>query len=150
MAFSTKEQYRNNVHGVLDKTPDDDTIVNDRIAEADKQLKVDLINYIPQTWTSLTDITDEGTKNVISKLSQYKTCELCIMYAYTKRGTSEDEVIDYKEWKAKYDDLINKIKSGDIILIVNSVVVNAVSPSLVSRTTSIFGTERYGGVSDAD
>lgn len=121
--YSTITQLRENVLRIEAGSFDDNAVIR-RIAQADAMLEVDLSNMV--------DFTDmpivPNTPDYINKLSQYKTAELCLVALFSaKRMVLEPS--DWEYWKKLYDDLLNKILSGDI--------------KIASLGTSEFGTSNF-------
>lgn len=107
MAYSTVAQLRANIKGATE-TNIDDTIVTDRIANAD--------NEIESLLSSVIDFTlIVTTPDFINLLSQWKTCELSLVYLHgAKREALTVSDVDY--WMKKFDALIAKILNGEIPL----------------------------------
>jgi hypothetical protein len=86
-----------------------DIIVTARIVEADKIVEADLSKIIDFSLIVTTPI-------FINLLSQYKTCEKCLVWLYSrKRKGKEDDDIQY--WIDQYKILLEKILDGEVELV---------------------------------
>lgn len=123
MAYSTVAQLRNNVTKA-DSSEITDPNVDDRIAEADKEVEQDLANWID--FTLVPAIGDSpATPDFINKLSQYKTAELVLIKLFGAKRAA-DEVSDIQYWEKKYSNpdpasgetigLLERITAGGIPL----------------------------------
>jgi len=111
MAFSTSAQLRTNVPRItVVVMPDVD--VDERIADADKIVRVDLGNIIDFT---LVIDTPAGCSNYINKLSQYKTAERSLVAKQSAKRMME-EITDWQYWQDEYKILLESILAGEVDL----------------------------------
>lgn len=111
MAYSTETELTSNVK-LLIKTFTDaaelTSFATERIALADKIVKVDLAKYV-----SFNDVPDDNTTPVINLLSQYKAAEMSLRRVVgAKRRTKEND--DVSEWRMMYEQLRDRIIDNDI------------------------------------
>ena len=105
--YSTVAQLRANIKGATE-TNISDASVTDRITNADNVVESDLSAIIDFTLI----VT---TPKFINLLSQYKTCELCLVYLHgAKREALTVSDVDY--WMKKYDALLKKVLDGEVVL----------------------------------
>ena len=109
MAYSTITELRNNIVK-LTVTEMADAQVTPRIAEADKCVKTDLGRVVD--FTLVTD-TPTGCPVPINQLSQYKTCELSLVFKYSAKRMDMEQT-DYMYWQKAYNDLLARILAGEV------------------------------------
>lgn len=113
MAYSTLAELRGKLKQ-LTITMQSDATVTANILEADKEIKTDLAGIIDFDLVPA-DSTDSTFPIFLNTLSKWKTCEICLVYQYSvKRETTQVDDISY--YRDKYDDLIQRIRDGFIIL----------------------------------
>ena len=113
MAYSSVAQLRANQVS-LDSDTIDDTAVDTRIVEADKKIRSDLKKVIDFSLITV-DYTDSNFPEFLNILSQYKTAELSIVYAYGAKRSIEEET-DRQYWAREYNDLKGEILNDETVL----------------------------------
>lgn len=111
MAYSTTTELQNNVK-IIENTftgaGEAVAFSTERIALADKIVKVDLSKYV-----DFSSVPDDETTNVINLLSQYKAAEMSLLRIVgLKRRDKEND--DISTWQYLYNSLLDKIKSGEL------------------------------------
>jgi hypothetical protein len=158
MSFSTVDQARYNLGQVLedltrdsmmDPTVKIQQIIENRIGEADKEVKALLSPYIPPeiliTWVDILDV-NAYSRDTVNLLSQYKTCELSLVHLYPNKQGGEDRKVDILYWQRLFNTLLEMIKTGSIIMYYPEDAVNVVTPSISTKEQTTFGEADYGGV----
>lgn len=109
--YSTIDELRaNGSNFSLAHSPDlIDVIVTERIIEADKIVESDLSKIIDFSLIVV-------TPNFINLLSQYKTCEKCLIWLYSRKRKGEGND-DIQYWIDQYNILKNQILEGEIELV---------------------------------
>ena len=146
MAYSTETELRNNLSvATADRIAS--IVVTTRIAQADLRIKADLSKII--------DFDEIGTTpTFINLLSQYKTAELCLVYAYgTKRKADEQTDIDY--WKKEYNNLIDMINNDEVELVDGDGTSISTGHQTFTNTAKnniepALGIDKYGDFIDKD
>lgn len=133
MSYSTIAELRAN-SSLLTLGNIADADVTNRITQADNIIESDLSNYIDFTLITT-------TPKYINLLSQYKTCELCLVYLYAATRKAEDSS-DIEYWKNNYNLLLQKIIDGAIILTDGSGVS-------IAKGTSTFSNNAKEGIKPA-
>lgn len=111
MAFSSIAELRGNiVKFTIAEIAD--ALVTDRIAAADKCVRSNLSGVID---FSLVTDTPAGCPIPMNLLSQYKTCELSLVFKYSAKRMALEQT-DYQYWQKLYNDLLAKIMSGEVDL----------------------------------
>ncbi len=126
MAFCTEDQVRA-CNDKLTSTDIDDTVVENRITEADSTIIVDLSGVASET-----ELLALGAANkVLNLLSTWKSVELCLVRLFGD-ARQADQVSDVTYWRAKYNDLVKRLISGDISL---STTTSPVSVPIATSST---------------
>jgi hypothetical protein len=127
--YSTTAQLRNNCQNLTTAVISDVQVLT-RIAMADNTIETDLSKVADFTLMPVTII------DTINLLSQYKTAELSLVYAYSAKRLKDSES-DINYWKKLYDDLIAKILAGEISL------------GVIAKTIFAYSNESRDGVTPA-
>jgi len=142
MAFSTAAEVRACNDKLAREADVSDTVIEDRIAEADDTIYVDLSGIATEA-----ELTALGATNkVLNLLSTWKSVELCLARLFGD-ARQADQVSDVSYWKAKYNDLLNRVISGDISL---SATTSPVATPVITSSTyrkKLFPTK---GIADFD
>lgn len=127
MAYCTASQVRASNTKLSSSDDISDAEIEDRIAEADATIIVDLSGMLTEA-----EITSLGATNkVINLLSRWKSVELSLSYLYGA-ARQADQVSDVDYWRKKYDNLLARIISGEIILSATESAVN--TPQITPAT----------------
>ena len=113
--FSSIDQLRTNLSQV-DITRMIDSVVTDRIQHADDDIVMDLSKYVNfNNATVSAGYVDKTTTPLfpifLNHLSQYKTCEHCLVKLYGTKRTV-DQISDIQFWCDEYDKLIQRVKTN--------------------------------------
>lgn len=111
--YSTVTQLRNNIK-LIDTDIMDDAQVTTRIVEADKEIRKKLSNLIDFSLLP-SDPTDADFPEFINLLSQYKTAELCLVYAYGALARAKEQP-DRVYWADLFKDNLADILAGKVAL----------------------------------
>jgi len=109
MSYCTEEQVRNSDKKFADTNDVLQTVIEDRIAQAENIIKVDLSSIISEA-----ELDSIGsTSKIINLLAIYKSVELTLIIYY---GVSRkvDELTDVQYFKKEYNDLLKKVLEGII------------------------------------
>lgn len=108
MAYSTESNFRNNGSDFADTVEWLTADITQRITMADNIVNSDLsgLYNIPNL------LTISPVPNIVNLLSQYKTCELLLVYKHTQNRQGSTSDIEY--WQKLYNDLLNKILTGNL------------------------------------
>lgn len=106
--YSTITQLRNNIR-LITASVMSDTEVTTRIEMADDILETDLSKLVDFS------LLPSPVPDYINLLSQYKTCELSLAYAYSAKRL-KDSFSDIEYWRDMYKILLDKILAGEIDL----------------------------------
>lgn len=142
MAFCTADQVRacnDKLEVVADIA---DSVIENRIAEADNTIYVDLSSLYSEA-----ALTALGSSNkVLNLLSTWKSVELSLSRLFGA-ARQVDQVSDIDYWRKKYDALITRILKNEITLTTTSGVEPINKPVITSSsyTKKLFPTK---GISD--
>jgi len=149
MAYSTEAQCRANLDKAQKTADAPQAMILDRIANADKQIQVDLARYI-----DFDLVPDDAVScNFINMLSQFKTCELVLVRMFGAQRNIE-EVDDITYWQKEYDALLQQVIDGIIPAELNDgTAIGTGGQTFVNRAKTgiapALGVGKYGGnVSD--
>lgn len=114
MAYSTIEQFRNNVLKLEQSGDYANLKVTDKIVQADSIIGQDLAGIVD--FSVVPNIDDSpATPDFINLLSQFKVAEMSLVAKFGgKRDV--DEVSDIQYWQKLYTELLEKIIDGLIAL----------------------------------
>ena len=149
MAYSTVAELRGNgnVFGIVHSIDLTDIIITARIIEADKIVEADLSKIIDFSLIVI-------TPTFINLLSQFKTCEKCLIWLYSRKRTGEEDD-DIQYWIDQYKILLDKILEGEIELIDGGGIAIGGSTQTFSNDAKpniepAFGLGEYGGFLNKD
>lgn len=148
--FSTETQARNNFASIIEDDIDP-AVINDRIEQADNQVKIDLASIIDFSLVPDTTPPSSNLPDFINKLSQYKTMELLYVKLFGAKRLVQEQS-DRIYWQKMYSNpdpaigetegLLERVKSFEIPL-------ELVDGTSISGTTSNFSNIARDGVEPA-
>ena len=115
MAYSSLTQIRERT-AVLSAARADiaDADITNQINYADEQIRSDLAQFIDFSLVP-TNESDSNFPEFLRTLSNFKSVELCLVYAFGAKREA-DTVDDITYWRKLYDEMIFAIKNGEVPL----------------------------------
>ena len=130
MSFCTEAEVRNLNKKLTDVTKIIQADILLRITEAESTVIVDLSPVASEA-----EIISMGASSkVINLLATWKSCELTLALYYG--ATREvDKITDIEYWRGKYNDLLKRVISGAIEIVVGSTSISPINYPVSSPTT---------------
>jgi hypothetical protein len=139
MAYSTATEIREWLVNFAETQRLTDTVIDQRIAQADEIIKVDLSNSLDF------DVIDAAATvpSFVNLLSEYKSCELVLFYLNgVNRGDSLPGDIEY--FMKMYNSLVNDIKDGKTDTGDYGTSVSVYEYNYKNDVRPPLGTDKYG------